>query len=123
MSWHFSVYPMSWHLSTRYKEILQDSAAADLAMIGDHLVIKKLREELTKARRERYAIKTGNDPKPLKRELLADYHKFISRLETKIDERETGHLLSENRQTPRGLADGQAEGRTDYPAETLGDAE
>jgi hypothetical protein len=105
-------------LETRWKEILQDSNAADLALIGDHLVIKKLRDELAQARRERYAIKNGNDPKPLKRELLADYDKFIKRLEAKIDERETGHLLSENREAARKLPQAQANGRADYPPET-----
>jgi hypothetical protein len=104
-------------LETRWKEILQDSNAADLALIGDHLVIKKLRQELRDARKERYAIKTGDDPEELKKELLADYDKFIERLEAKIDERETGHLLSENGEAPRRLTEGQNQGRADYPPE------
>lgn len=105
-------------LDARWKEILQDSKAADLAMIGDHLVIKKLREELTKARRERYALKTGDDPKPLKRELLADYNKFITRLEAKIDARETGYLFSENRPQARELEESTSNSRSEYPPET-----
>jgi hypothetical protein len=109
-------------LDARWKEILQDSNAADLALIGDHLVIKKLREELIQARRERHAIKTGDDPEPLKRELLKDYKKFISRLEAKIDERETGYLLSQNQKEAKGLGEGTPESRPDYPPETPEDA-
>jgi hypothetical protein len=105
-------------LDTRWKEIIQDSDAADLAQIGEYLVIKKLRHELREARKERYAIKTGDDPEELKQELVADYDKFISRLEAKIDERETGHLLPENRETPRRLTEGKNQSRADYPPET-----
>jgi hypothetical protein len=108
-------------LDNRWKEILQDSNAADLALIGDHLVIKKLREELTKARKERFAIKTGDDPEELKQELLADYDKFISRLEAKIDARETGHLLPENRKAQGRLTEGTPDSGTEYPAAIDGD--
>lgn len=110
-------------LENRWKEILQDSNAADLAQIGDHLVIKKLRQELQNARRERYAIKTGGDPEELKQELLSDYDKFIERLEAKIDERETGHLLSEDRPAPRKIGQAAGDSRPDYPPETDEDSE
>lgn len=110
-------------LEARWREILQDSNAADLAQIGDHLVVKKLRAELMEARRERYAVKSGDDPEELKQELLADYDKFISRLEAKIDERETGHLLSEDREAPKRLTQGKAESRAEYPPETDEDYE
>lgn len=110
-------------LEVRWKEILQDSNAADLAQIGDHLVTKKLRQELQAARRERHAIRNGDEPEELKQELLADYDKFILRLEAKIDERETGHLLSENRPKARELAERASESRPEYPPETDEDSE
>jgi hypothetical protein len=105
-------------LEARWQEILQDSNAADLALIGDHLVIKKLYNELAEARKKRHAVKVGDDPEELKQDLLADYDKFIQRLEAKIDERETGHILSENREATRGLPQAKANSRTDYPPET-----
>lgn len=108
-------------LEGRWQEITQDSDAADLAQIGDYLVVKKLRQELREAREERYAIKASNRPDELKRELLADYNKFITRLEGKIDERETGRVLPENRQAPRGLKEGASNRRANYPPETDAD--
>lgn len=110
-------------LDARWKEILQDSNAADLALIGDHLVTKKLRQELREARTERHQIRTGEYPEELRQELLGDYDKFVTRLEAAIDARETGHLLSANKETPKGLTSGEAESRAEYPAETDEDSQ
>lgn len=102
-------------LDARWKEIQQDSDAADLAQMGDYLVVKKLRKELREAREERHTIKTSKRPKELKEELLADYDEFITRLKAKIDERETGHIPSQNRQAQGGR--NSADGGAHYPPE------
>lgn len=101
-------------LEARWAEVQQDSDAADLAQLGDYLIVKKLRKELREAREERHAIKASKRPKQLKQELLADFDEFIERLKAKIDERETGHIPSQNGKEARG-AEAASKGRADYP--------
>jgi hypothetical protein len=101
-------------LGARWAEIQQDSDAADLAQLGDYLVIKKLRQELREAIEERHAIKTSKRPKGLKAELVADYDNFINRLRAKIDERETGHIPSQNGKEAQGTK-AASNSRANYP--------
>lgn len=104
-------------LQARWREIQQDSDAADLAQLGDYLLVKKLRQELREAREERHRIKKDDIDEELKAELVADYDEFISRLKAKIDERETGHIPSQNGKEKAG-AKGTSNSRANYPPES-----
>jgi hypothetical protein len=104
-------------LQARWKEIQQDSDAADLAQLGDYLVIKKLHQELMEAREQRHAIKVSSRPRELKEDLLADYDEFIARIKAKINEREAGQagrISSTNGKEARGTKKA-SNSRADYP--------
>jgi hypothetical protein len=101
-------------LNARWREIQQDSDAADLAQLGDYLLIKKLHQELMEAREKRHAIEVSSRPRKLKEELLADYDEFIARIKAKINERETGHIQTQNGKEARG-AKAATKSRANYP--------
>ena len=84
-------------LENRWKEIMQDLNAADMEAIATRLVIKKMRKELEEARRERYSVEVGSDPKQLKSEILGDYDNYITNLTKQINATETRLLQEANR--------------------------
>jgi hypothetical protein len=103
-------------LERRWKEIVQDLDAADLLEISELQLLDKMRERLVTLERERYQISKGQDPKPVKKRILARYSKDIKFLGDLIDARQAGRILSKDKETARRLAEGTPEGRADYPA-------
>lgn len=84
-------------LDSRWEEIEQDSDAADLEAMAQQLVLKKLRDELIQARRERRKHDLEETDQVLRVSILKDYDRYIKNLEKQIHATEAGSIQTKNR--------------------------
>ncbi len=98
------------NLKARWREINQDLDAADLVLMSEQQLLKKLTDNLTALYREQHQIKIGDDPPPVKKRILARYDKNIEYLESLIDAKQAGHFSSKDREEAGRFAEGAADG-------------